>query len=81
MKQSQKQKAKQLWIRILLIALVSLMVASLAFYTIWMLVDQIKENIEEKEKEKENAGSETNFGDTETEDEHENESDTPEIYY
>ena len=79
MKQTQKQKVKQLWIRILLIALVALMVASLAFYTIWMLVDQIKENAEEKK----DSGSKTDFGDTETDDEHEheNENDTPEIYY
>ena len=79
MKQTQKQKVKQLWIRILLIALVALMVASLAFYTIWMLVDQIKENAEEKK----DAGSKTDFGYTETDDEHEheNENDTPEIYY
>ena len=58
--------------RILLLALVALMVLSLAFYTIWMIVDQIKNKQAENDKEDEHIEEEDH--------DHSGEED-PEIYY
>lgn len=46
---SNNTKKTSLGMRILLLLLVALMVGSLAFYTVFMIIDQIRSNIENTE--------------------------------
>ena len=61
----QQEKVKQLWVRIILIVLVALMVASLAFYTIWMVINQIREKVDNDD-----PGSDTDFSEHTDDDGH-----------
>ncbi len=76
--QTNNQKTHGLAMRILLLVLVALMVISLAFYSIWMIVDNVRTKKAEKEKAEREAQEEA---DDEHDHEHSDDEDDPEKYY
>jgi flagellar basal body-associated protein FliL len=72
MKNQANTPKHSLAMRILLLVLVALMVLSLAFYTVWMIVDQIKA------KQAENDAEEEKLEEEEHDHDH---GEDPEIYY
>ena len=67
-------KKTSLGMRILLLLLVALMVGSLAFYTVFMIIDQIRSNVEDTE----NAGTDKDYG---SEDDHDHDDADTGSYY